>query len=310
MRQLDRVTTYLMLAGTAGLWGGSAIAVKLALPDLPPVTIAAARFATGAVTLVLLLRWRGELSLPPARQIPIMLVLGLLGGLGFTGLYTYALQYTGAGEGSLIAALSPIVTVLVAAATIGERITGQKLVGTMLSFAGVAALVGFGPVTGTGEHRLFGDLVMIAAALSWGSYSVVARVAMRETPMLHVSAYSVLVGAVGLAVVAAFEPQRVSDPLAIRWQTWLCVLYMGVPATALGYLWWNEGVRRIGASRAAAFSNLSPVSSVVGGYLMLGERFAPGQIVGAALVIAGLALAATAGSPVRGSAASAGWWRG
>lgn len=279
---------YLRLLGASLAWGGGAIAVKYAVLAMPPVAMAFARYLIAAVILVGLLalaRWR----LPRRRDLPLLFLLGVTGIFGFAVPFNAGLQFTGAGEGSVLTAFSPFVSFLFAAWLLGDRLTIRRLAAGLLSLAGVVLLVASGPpATATSPNRLLGDLLVLVAAVNWGVYSVLVRLVQRRgVELLEMTTWSIVIGVVLMALALPVEP-RPLDLSAIGPDVLVAVLYAGLVSSVLAYLWWNEGVRRIGPARASLFTNLNPVAAVGIAAVLFGERFTPLQAVGAALVIAGL----------------------
>ena len=283
-----------MLVGATVGWGVSAPLVKFSVEDLPPLTAACLRFGLGSLLLLAILGRRGEARpLPRPGDWPALLGLGLLGVTLFGGLYTAGLQWTGAAEGTLIQGTSPLVTMLLAAALLGERLTRARLVGAAVAFGGLVVLVLGGPATwglGSGALRLLGDALMVGSAVAWGSYSVGVRLARARFSLTQTSAWSVFAGAALLVPFALLETPRMPWD-EVRCATWLAIGYQLVVSSCLSYLWWNEGVRRIGAARAAPFGYIGPVAATVTAWLLLGERLTALQLLGGAMVLGGLFVA-------------------
>ncbi|GIW05294.1 MAG: hypothetical protein KatS3mg060_0099 [Dehalococcoidia bacterium] len=282
---------YLRLLGAALAWGGGAIAVKYAVLAMPPVAMAFWRYLIAAVILVALLVL-GRRSLPKLGDLPLLFLMGLTGIFGFAVPFNAGLQFTGAGEGSVLTAFSPFVSFLFAAWLVGDRLTVRRLAAGVISLAGVVLLVAGGPAaTATSPNRLLGDLLVLVAAFNWGVYSVLVRLIQRRgVDLLDMTAWSIVVGVGLMALVLPFEPRSI-EWSAIGPDVLLAVIYAGLISSVFAYLWWNEGVRRIGPARASLFTNLNPVAAVIIAAVVFGERFLPLQAAGAALVLAGLAIA-------------------
>ncbi|MCC6175502.1 MAG: EamA family transporter [Chloroflexi bacterium] len=283
---------YLMLAGASVGWGVGATMTRFAVAEIAPFTTASVRFAAGALLLLVVLVWRGEARrLPPPRDWPFLALLGFVGITLFGSLYTIGLQWTGAAEGTLIQGISPLVTVGLAALALGEPIRRSQLVGGVVAFVGLAVLVVGGPASmGVGDDRRLGNGLLLVSAICWAGYTVGVRMAAGRFQLAETSAYSVLVGAALMAPFAATEPLRV--PFAsVSGAAWLAIGYLAVVSSCLCYLGWNEGVRRIGAGRAAAFSFIGPIAAILSAAPLLGELPTTPQLLGGALILSGLWIA-------------------
>ena len=290
-RRASPLTVLGLVGATAG-WGVGATMTRLAVEELAPLTLTCLRFGLGALLLLGVLIWRGELrAVPSPRDWPPLVVLGLLGVTAFGALYTMGLQWTGAAEGTLIQGMSPLLTLLLAALLVGEPVRHGQLLGGLTAFAGLAVLLLGGTAAwGGGDERLFGDLVLCGACLCWTAYNVGVRLTAGRLRLGESSAYALLAGTLLLVPFAALEPARV--PLArLSLTTWLAVGYLALVSTCLAYIWWNDGIRKIGAGRASMFSFVGPVAAMLSAVPVLGEWPGPAQLIGGALILAGLLVA-------------------
>lgn len=283
--------TVLGLVGATAGWGVGATMTRLAVEELAPLTTTCLRFGLGGLLLLAVLVWRGDVRTVPSRGS--WLPLGLLGVLGVTtfgALYTIGLQWTGAAEGTLIQGISPLLTLLLAALLVGEPVRRGQLLGGLVAFAGLAVLLLGGTATWGGDDRLLGDLVVFGACLCWTGYNVTVRLMAGRLRLGESSAYAILVGTALLVPLAVVEPVRV--PLArVSLTTWLAVGYLAVVSTCLAYIWWNDGIRKLGAGRASMFSFVGPVAAMLSAVPLLGEWPGPAQVVGGTLILGGLFVA-------------------
>jgi drug/metabolite transporter (DMT)-like permease len=236
--------------------------------------------------------WRGEVTgLPSRRAWGPLLLLGGLGVTAFGALFTAGLQWTGAAEGMLIQGISPLLTLALAALLVGEPIRKRQVLGGLTAFGGLVVLLLGGALTwGGGPDRLLGNLVLFAGALCWASYNVSVRLTAGRLLPGESSAYALLVGTVLLIPLALLEPARA--PVAqVSVSAWLAITYLALVSTCLAYVWWNDGIRKIGAGRAAMFSFVGPVAAMVSAVPLLGEWPGPAQLVGGSLILAGLFVA-------------------
>ena len=281
---------YLLLFFTIVLWGGSPVAGKLAVRELPPVTIGVLRYGAGSLILFLLFGGR----LPVWTQIRRR-DRWLLLGVGFLGTFLNHLAFYGglvlapASHAAILSpTTSPIWTMLLAARFGGERITRAQIVGITLCILGVILVASPGNTTVTMTGRvLLGDLLLLLSGLAWGAYSFVTKVSMRRLSAMAVLAYGMVMGSVLLIPVASLERPwaRLSTASSGAWGS---LLYVTVFATLLAAFWWNLAIQRLGAGRTAVFGNLTPVLGVLLSWAVLGERLTPFQLFGGLLTVAGV----------------------
>jgi drug/metabolite transporter (DMT)-like permease len=286
------LSTILTLVGATAGWGAGATMSRLAVEQIGPLTVASVRFGLGALLLLAILTWRGEArGLPARKDWPPLVVLGVLGVTAFGALYTVGLQWTSATEGTLIQGLSPLLTLLLAAVFVGERIRRAQLLGGLTAFAGLAVLLLGGTAgLGGGSERVLGNLVVIGACRCWSAYNVAVRVLAARLNLAESSAWGLLVGTALLIPFAILEPVR-APVGSITLTSWLAIGYLSIVSTCLAYIWWNDGIRKIGAGRAAMFSFVGPVAAMLSAIPLLGEWPEPAQLMGGGLILAGLLVA-------------------
>jgi drug/metabolite transporter (DMT)-like permease len=285
---------YLKLVAVTLFWGGTFIAGRIVAAELPPMTAAALRFALAAV-LLLVLAWKKEGGLPrlSGKQVAATAALGL------TGIFLYNLCFFGAlgtmpaGRAALFIALNPIVTALAAAALLRERLHGLKWIGIAVAFCGAAIVITRGdPLAALHDigHSLGkGELLMLCAISSWAAYTLVGRAALKGLTPVAATTYASLWGLLFLLIGAARDLVALQWS-SIGWQVWASLAYLGAFGTVLGFVWYYEGVKALGASRTAVFNNLVPVFGISMAALLLGEPVLASMVAGGVLVAAGVTL--------------------
>ena len=172
-----------------------------------------------------------------------------------------------------------------------ERLSLWVSVGAIGTLTGmVLVILGRGDTVSVGGATLVGDLLMIAAAILWATYTVGSRPLVVKYGSVRVTAWSLWIGTPvlvgwGLPSIVRTEFGAVS-PMA-----WAGVIYAGVLSIGLAYLLWYRAVGRLGNSRTAIYSNLVPVAALVTAWLWLGEVPSGLQLAGAAVILGGLTLA-------------------
>jgi drug/metabolite transporter (DMT)-like permease len=205
-------------------------------------------------------------------------------------LFFKGLRLIEASRASLIVATCPAFIALASTLWLRERRGFVQTAGIPLSVLGAAVVISQGDL-----RRIFtggvgmGELLILGCVLSWVAYSLIGKMAMRRLSPLVAVSYSSALGALVLAVPAVIEGPAKNLALA-SWVDWAAIAYLAVFGTVLGFVWFYEGVRLIGATRSGLFINFVPISAVVLAALILGEPITWSLAVGAALVLSGVYL--------------------
>ncbi len=269
-------------------WGFNQVAVKLALPEIPPLVQAAFRSTFGAFVVVGWARSRGVRLMDADGTLVPGIVAGVLFGLEFLLIYR-GLTLTSASRASLFLYTAPFFVVIGARWLLpSDRFDHGQWIGLILSFVGI--VVAFGVPTPDGEPRqLVGDLMLVLAGASWGATTLVikatslARASYEKTLL-----YQLIVSAPMLAICAQALGERVlAPPSAVAIGS---LVYQTFWVVGVTYLAWFAMILRYSASRLSVFTFLAPLFGVLAGHLVLGEPLTPAFAVAAALVVAGLVL--------------------
>jgi len=277
----------LSLLLTVFFFGTNFVAVKLVVEVVPPFLFAAARFTFAGLLLFLLLR----LTEPESRlkRSDFLPVLGLgIVGITFTqSVFTVGVSLTTAANTALIYSTAPVWGMLLGFFLALERPRLSGVAGVVLCLIGVGAVV-YGGLE-LGGTSLLGDVLILAAAICWGSYTMLSIGLLRRYSPLAVAAYPMVLG--GLAAFPlAFLDLRV-DLASMSGTVWFAALYSTLCSSAFGFAAWQQGVSRVGANRVLVYQYLVAITGVTAGVILLGESFGPQQILGAVVVLAGVYLA-------------------
>lgn len=284
-----RRVLYLKLILMAVFWSGVFPAVNIVLKSMGLFTSVFLRFWWAAVILLVLLRWR-EHRLPrlSPRESVLVVGLGLFGITLYNCMFAFGLSLVEASRAALIVPTSPAFTALFAALVLGERLGAVRAAGIALSILGALWVLSRGSLQALASFEFgTGELVLIACIFIWSAYTLVGRVALSSLSPLALIAYVMGLGSLPIAIPAWFEYESLAR---VSWQGWAALGYLVVFGTVLPFLWFYEGVKALGAARAAQFINLVPPLAVIEAILILDEPFQPALVVGTALVVAGLYL--------------------
>jgi drug/metabolite transporter (DMT)-like permease len=285
------VRTDLMLLLMVGIWAVNYSAVKVALAELPPLALNAVRFPLASVAVWAVLRAQGQVPLPRRADGAAVVALGVLGNVVYQLLFIFGIDRTRAGNASLLFAGTPILTALIAAAAFREHLPRRVWAGVLASVAGMAlVIVGSGEALGMGSETLAGDLILLGASVAWAAYSVGSQPLIGRYGPVAVTAWTLWAGTPVLLVLG-LPPLLAHDLAGLGALVWGSVLFSGVLGIGIAYLIWYHGVRHIGSTRTATYSNLVPVLAVLVAWGWLGEVPTVWQVAGAAVIIGGVTLA-------------------
>jgi len=279
----------LLLVAVCVVWGTNFVVVKSALTDFHPLAFTGLRFAIAA-TVLLWLQWRAE-GLGVLRPVlPQIIVLGLVGNVAYQVLFIHGLAQSQASQASLLTATTPMWVLVLARVSGHDKFSGRVVFGLAMGLVGVMLLLwqSFDGV-GTGQRSWTGNLLLLGASVSWAIYTVYSQPLLRQLRPLALTSATMVAGAVPLLAMAL--PEIVSirvDEVSLA--SWAGLLYSALLALVFGYLAWAHGVQALGSTRTASYVNLIPVVATATAWVWLGERLSALQLLGAAAVIAGIAL--------------------
>ena len=280
-------------------WAGNFIVVKEVIGILPPVGFTFLRYALASVTLLSLLRWReGGFTVPRGDLLRIA-GLGVVGFGCYQILWPVALQSIPAGDSALLIAATPVLTALLAMATGADTPNAVKLVGAFVAFVGVAVVIGEGQGLDL-SASLFGDVLTLAAAACWAIYTVFGATILRRHSPLVTTAWAVAAGTIFLAPVGIAQLTTV-DIAAVNPAVVIAILYSGTLAAGIANVVIFHAVKLLGPTRVTALQFLVPALAVVMAAIFLAEPIRPFQLVGGAIILAGVALLRQGSWPGRGS---------
>ena len=262
------------------VWGMNFVVIKVGLHGMPPMLMGALRFLLAAFPAILFVR---------RPQVPLrwMLAYGMTISLGQFAFLFYAM-YVGmpAGLASLVLQSQAFFTLFFAALFLGERLRGSNLFGLLVAASGLV-LIG---LQGGQAMTLAGFALTIAAASMWALGNVVTR-KLGKVNLVGLVVWGSLIPPLPFLALSLWleGPELISQSLrTLGLDSMLVLAYLAFGATILGYGLWSRLLSRYPASQVAPFSLLVPVVGISSSALLLGERLGALQMVGAALVMAGL----------------------
>jgi len=272
------------------IWALNFSIAKDALARIAPLAFNTLRFPLAALVVTIAMSRRTGLGLPERADRVRLVGLGLLGNVVYQMCFIFGLDHTRAGTASVLLAGTPIVTGLLSAGMGHERIEPRTWMGAGATVLGITLVVLSGaPVAGSADSTLHGDLLMILATLAWAAYTVSSRPLISKYGALPVTAWTLWVGSTALVAIGIRSTLALDFHL-IGPRDWFAVVYAGALSIGVAYVLWSYGIRHLGSTRTATFSNLVPVIALAAAWLLLSERPTAGQLTGAAVIIGGVTL--------------------
>jgi drug/metabolite transporter (DMT)-like permease len=272
------------------LWASAFAGIRAGLESYGPGQVALLRFGTASVVFLV---WATvtRMRLPDVRDLPRVALAGFLGITVYHVALNYGEVTVTAGAASLIISASPIITALLSAALLGERLSAWGWVGIFISFVGVA-LISLGEGGGLAFEP--GAALVFVSAVATSVYFIVSKPPLRRYTAIEFTAYAIWAGTVPMLIFAPGLIAQAGD--ATPAATW-AVIYMGVFPGAAAYALWSYALARMPASSLSTFLYFQPVNAIFIAWLWLGEVPALLALVGGVISLAGVVVVNTRGAP-------------
>ena len=271
----------------AVIWGMTFLSIKVALREFGPMSLSLFRFVIASILLALLMVITRIKFRVAWRDVPLLSLSSIVGVTLYFYFENNGIMRLTASESSLIIGAIPVVTLLVEILLFRTRPPRLVVVGIILSFVGVALIVLRSESATTSP---LGYLFMAGAVLSWVAYGFITKPLSGRYPMLTITFWQMVIGAIGCIPFAAVERQVWTGLSATAL---LNAAFLGILGSALGYWLYIIVLERLGPGRSSGFINLIPVVSVAASYVILGERLGLLQIIGAVIAVTGVYLASS-----------------
>ena len=297
---------HISLLAVVVVWAGSFSVIKALLDDgVAAGDIAILRYAIAVPGFAYVL-WRAR-GLPGLTRGDAARVAaaGLLVVVGYHMFLNVGTRHTTSGIAALVVALAPGMTMILALALGLDRITTRRIVGLAVAFAGVAIVIAFGSGGELSLESAKGPLIVLGAPLSFALYNVVLKPLLSRYDLLALTAATSLVGIIGLVPFA--RGSTVDAVTGASATEAALLLYLGVLATFLGYIFWNLGLKGLGPTRAVTYTYAISPLAVTFGAIFLDEQVTIWLALGGLLVVGGIATAQ--GLQLGGRLASVRPWR-
>jgi len=293
-------TSKVLLAGLAVivLWASAFPAIRIAAPALGVGGLSIVRLGIAAIALLALAggaAWLNRMGatgerraspwtvrIPHRRDLPLIAACGFFGMAAYQVLLNWGELYVPAGTASIIVAAAPLVSVAIAAVTLGERLTLAKIGGSAIALAGVVVVC----VARSGFTFSAATLILVAAMVVQGIYHPLTKPLLKRYSGLEVATYGMVSGSI---MMLPFLPLDLPHLMTADAAAWWAVLYLGLFPSALGFVLWGYAVARLPVAASTALLYLVPPVAVLIAFVWLGEVPVFAEVLGGVVVIAGVA---------------------
>lgn len=270
------------------IWGYAWVLMKEALQHMGPFTFSAFRFGIGSITLLIVI-FLMRMKRPSKDQLKHLVIVGLLQTTIVFLLVMYGMQFVDAGKSSVLLYSMPIWSSFFAVKILKENITKAKIVGLGLGVLGLITILGWDLFVGQSLSALFGEALIIIAAISWGASNVYYRLKLQGVSNLQVTAYQMSFGTIGIVLAAMV--MEWGEPVQLNASSIFEILFTGVLASALCFTLWFVVLSTIDMVTATLSTLLVPVFGLLFSSLLLDEKLTTGILIGSGFILSGIAIA-------------------
>ncbi|GAA0380140.1 DMT family transporter [Bacillus horti] len=289
LKNRSELYIFILLGSVTVIWGLNVIMIKYLSTIFPTIQLAAWRIVIAAIFLLFFTSryWKPALRSMSKKSWIYISLIALTSIFAHQIWMAQGLQLTTGSVASLILALNPLTTILLAMVFMGEKFEWKKFIGVGLGFFGVIIVVG--QPAAEGSSVFLGDSIIFLAMLSYVAGGLLIKKAAEDVDILTITTFSHVLGALMLLIAWAFAPLA-GQPIVyeVSGFTYFVLFFSGSAATALCTTLWNIGIKEIGPSRTTMFLNLMPLSSLVFAAIFLNEQLKWIYAIALILIITGI----------------------
>jgi len=270
------------------IWAANYPVIKYGIGALSPFVFNAVRYVAAAAVLAIMLFRRSEWQPVAAGDWNRLLRAGIVANVIYQIAFIVGINLTTAGNAAILLNTSPLWTLFLSARMHREKISRKMWTGMLISVAGVAMIIfGSGREFSLGGTAVYGDVITLGAAALWGLNNNLQKPLLAKYPTLQVTYIMIMIGAIGLALVAV-PPTLTKEWSGAHWLPLFVAALSGAISIGIANLFWSMGVKYLGPGRTAIFNNLIPILAFLVSSLTLNEPVTAIHFLGAAVTIAGV----------------------
>lgn len=278
----------LFLTIASSIWGGMYVVVKIIVDIVPPIELVFLRYVIAVIALLIIGIYIKQSFRIQKRDWGIIFLVGLIGNTISIVTQEAGTMWSNAQMGAIITATTPAFMIIFAKLLLQEQLTFRKATAVAFATVGVLYIVGIGSVDPSFK---LGGISLTIAALTWALQSVLIKKIPLHYSQIVINTYTATIAVVLLAPIAV--PRIITMPHDV-WASptvWICLLYLGIVSTALGFLLWNKGLQLMPAGSGSLFFFFQPVVGAFLGGLLLGEQLGLSFWIGTVFIFIGIVLA-------------------
>jgi len=282
-------TAYIKLITAIAIWGGSFIATKIAVQDVSPVTVVWLRFLIGTIILGYIAWNQNELVLPERKDALELLWLGFLGITLHQWLQSNGLVTSEASTTAWLVSTSPIFMALLGWILLKEKLSWQTISGILLATFGVVLVVTKGDIRSVfyGKFGASGDILILISAPNWALFSVLSRPILKRFSAIKVTFFVLFFGWL-LTSVQFLIGHYWIELNQLSTASWASIAFLGVFCSALAYIFYNDGLKVLPASKVGVFLYLEPLFATIIAAAVLSESIMLASLAGGGLILLGV----------------------
>jgi len=296
---MNNIVIHLKLFSVAVIWGLGWPAGRVVANDILPFAASWLRYVIATVSFLIFMRMSGQWMFPNRSEWRRLFMIGFISTVMYQAFFMFGMQYTAAGDASLMITFNPLFTAILAVVFIGERMHLNLIIGLFMGITGVAILFYYSPnVDLPFSERVLGNMLIACAALSWACNTILMKRAMtspanaatRPLNPLELTVWSSVAGLLILTPITVAEAmtQGVSVPSQ---SGWIGIVFLALFSTVIAYVWFADGIVKIGASMSALYVYLVPPFGIIGGFVLLGEKLGVSLLFAFVLITGGVIIA-------------------
>ena len=284
---------YGLIAAMVVLWSANFIIAKVALREFPPLLLSGLRIALAGLFIAPVYLWdRGRTAGErnwSRQDAPILMFLGTFGVALNQLFFVLGISLTSIAHSAIFISVTPILVLLMAAASGQERLTPRKMSGMAIALGGVAVLNLSAHSPASGGPTLLGDFFIFLASLTFALFTVFGRDVTLRHGSVTVNTFAYVGAALALSPITLWQARWFAFR-QVSLEAWAGLIYMALFPSVVCYLIYFYALSHISPSRVAAFSYFQPLLATAMAVLILGERITVPLAAGGSVIFAGVYL--------------------